>query len=152
MLEVFTLLFSLASLASILIPIFYFAKSENAQVVVRRILSVGEIEEAKQYAAMFGLDNDMTNIDVVELIRIGRKYRDELGSETISNIATKHYEHHKVCNTMQSNIARYRNVRRHYVNQVVKEHGLVIAASHITVFTKILTGGNKNEEPSINAI
>lgn len=125
----------------------YFLLGKNANKVVRHILSVEEMEEAKKYAAMFGLDNDAVNVDVLQLLEIGRKYKEHLGEETIEHIVEQHVQHH---NSIRKTIATHANARRHHVNQVVREHSMIIVFRFTTVFTKTISGGNKDGEPTIS--
>ena len=124
------------------------AEKVIAPVVMERILSKQEHELVKKYAAMFGLDNEAHDLDVNELIEIGRKYEEYLGSDVIISIAEQHVNHHRY--TMHSNIARHMNARRHHVNQVINERNILthITCLAHTVFIQIITGGNKDGEPS----
>jgi hypothetical protein len=147
------IILSLVPIISIVLPAACLIASNDVERVVKQILSAQELEEAMEYASMFGLDNEAVDVDYLELIRVGRKYKAELGAEAIERIARKHREHHNDSNhiTMQDNIVRHAYSRRHHVNQVVKECSII---GHMNianiVFTKMITGGSRDEEQNIN--
>lgn len=113
-----------------------------------RILTVQELELVKKYSALFGIDNEAHNVDVEQILEMGRKYEDYLGTETMDSLFEQHQSHH--CNTMQENIALYMNVRRCHVNRVMREHSMSVAIGFTTVFTKTISGGTKDGEPTIS--
>lgn len=89
---------------------------------------LSEVEEAalKRYAMIFGLDNT-TDTDVQELLRLGKKIEDDLGSEVVEEIVTKitkHYEtlHHKVIQHVS-----------HMVSYVVRNTKLLIKVSNVVL-------------------
>jgi hypothetical protein len=54
-----------------------------------RIYSDAEIEKIKEYAELFGVDATAHNVNIQELLDMGRKAEDELGEEVIQEIITK---------------------------------------------------------------
>jgi hypothetical protein len=102
-------------------------------------------ELVKKYATIFGLDNE-TITDVDALIEMGRKYEDFLGSEVIDDIVKQHHSFYSSYTVVT--VRQRVNARRHHVNQVIKEHSIInrITCLQHTIFTQLITGGNKDGE------
>jgi hypothetical protein len=124
---------------------------QHINLAPKTLHNLEDFEEARRYAAIFGLTNDAHDLNIQELLEMGRKYEAFLGSEAIDNIVEQHEAFYAPCNTV--NIKERINARRHYVNRVVKESNIVAHINGLahTIFIQIITGGNKDGEPSINA-
>jgi hypothetical protein len=120
--------------------------------IVRRIRTDEENELVKKYAAMFGLDNEAHEINVAELIEMGRKYEEYLGSDVIDSIAEQHVNFYaSMCSRKPAATGRVINKpRRHRINKMIKRREILahITCLAHTVFIQIITGGNKDGEPS----
>lgn len=112
----------------------------------KRVLNLEEIEEVKTYAEVFGLDNHHS-VSTLELLEMGRKAQQYLGSERMKEIA----EQARTCSNVFYIPATsvYSITISHLVRGLLKVADL-IAIQNIAVFMTVLMGGDRNgEEESI---
>lgn len=115
--------------------------------VKQRFINKDEMELAKRYVAMFGLDSDELDVDIAVVLEMGRKYESYLGRDKIEEI-------HAAIAQAKMDRYFYQNPEsrgvHHRINMVIKSSGLITAPSLVAVSTKITTGGNEDAEPSIS--
>jgi hypothetical protein len=122
-------------------------KKDIKEARIKKMFSSEELAEAKRYAVMFGLANDALDIDIEEILKMGRKLESYIGSERLTEI-------HEVI--VQSKV-------RQYFYQSDKQNGIqrrlhimlkatkLVAASWITGLIRNIIkalGGDRNGEPS----
>jgi hypothetical protein len=137
---VFTL--AIAGLATV---VTYFIKDiKNGSPVSSRCMGVAfttdELEEARKYATLFGLNNEH-DINVEELLQMGRKYAEFLGEDKLDDLvsiveSTVCFEQHH----------EYKG-EHHLINIIMAAHSLITVPCFITVVTKCL-GGDRDGEPN----
>jgi DNA gyrase/topoisomerase IV subunit B len=115
----------------------------------KKVFSTEEIAEARRYASIFGLDNEV-DVNIEELIEMGRKYEEFLGTDVIDSIVEQH-ENFVVAYLAAHDHSNSRPARskrnRHFINVMLNVQDLVAHAA--PSFTNTITktfGGDRNDE------
>jgi hypothetical protein len=100
--------------------------SKTLTFILSRIYTKEELELAKKYAAVFGLENEAISVDVDALLEMGRKVEEYLGSEKVDEIVsesrTKQQEYRYDKRKKQDRI-----YIRHIINVIIDMHELEVA-------------------------
>jgi hypothetical protein len=122
----------------------YFIKNEKAEQVVGHIFSTHDLEEAKKYAELFGLDNTV-EVNIEELLEMGRKMEAYLGSDKTDEL---------YATVIRAKMDRYcyqypesRSIH-HRINIMMRAHNLV-STTWASVFIHSIiksVGGGRNDE------
>lgn len=152
----FTVLLLAVALPMISIIMGYFIKEAiSDSPSVAKFLHSADLEEARKYAAMFGLGNDH-DVNVAELLAMGRKYAAYIGNERfeeIHNAIVQEHEAYYVSLFTDHDSSKVKPTRsrinRHLINKMMKGRELVVAVtspSFITINKSF--GGDRDGEPT----
>lgn len=124
------------------IVIGYFIKETvSDSPLVAKFLNNTELEEARKYATLFGLHNDH-DVDVKELLAMGRKYAAFIGNDRMDEMVEL---------IQSTQVCYVRRVKTkgayHRLNHMIQAHALIAGPSFIVLTTKIF-GGDRDGEPS----
>lgn len=105
----------------------------------------------KKYSALFGLDNEV-EVDVQVILDMGRKYEEYLGTATIDSLIEQHEYFYAPLYHVRSAVTGgcINKPRRHCINKMIKGREVLVHITCLahTIFIQIITGGNKDGEPS----